>query len=120
MGGGVYIFGEPILGIYTSDPEVITCGMEVLLYTTATYFLCGLMDLFPGAMRGMGYSTMPMILSIIGTVGTRIFWIYCIFPSHHSLDVLFISYPLSWFLTIVMQVICFYFVRKKVYSTIRS
>lgn len=119
MGGGVYIFGEPILGIYTSDPEVIRCGMEILLYTTATYFLCGLMDLFPGAMRGMGYSTMPMILSIIGTVGTRIFWIYCIFPSHHSLDVLFISYPLSWFLTIVMQVACFYFVRKKVYRTIR-
>ncbi len=119
LGSGVYIFGDHILGIYTSDPKVVQCGMEVLLYTTSTYFLCGLMDLLPGAMRGMGYSTVPMILSIIGTVGTRIFWIYCIFPKHHSLDVLFISYPVSWILTIVMQVICFYCVRKKVHRTIR-
>lgn len=115
MGSGVYIFGDHILQIYTSDPQVIQCGVEILLYTTVTYFMCGIMDLFPGAMRGLGFSTIPMILSIIGTVGTRIFWIYCVFPSHHSLDTLFISYPLSWLVTVIMQVICFYFVRKKVY-----
>ena len=116
LGGAVYIFGENILGIYTSNPEVIACGMEVFLYTTWTYFICAMMDLFPGAMRGVGYSTIPMILSVIGTVGVRIFWIYCVFPTHHSLDVLFISYPLSWGITVVMQLICFYFVRKKVYK----
>lgn len=114
LGCGVYFFGEQILKIYTTSPDVIQCAMEVFLYTTATYFICGLMDLFPGAMRGMGYSTVPMLLSVIGTVGVRIFWIYCVFPYHHSLDVLFISYPLSWLVTVVMQVICFYFVRKKV------
>ena len=114
LGGAVYIFGEPILSIYTNSPEVIRYGMEVFLYTTATYFICGLMDLFPGAMRGMGYSTVPMILSVIGTVGIRIFWIFCIFPFHHSLDVLFISYPLSWIVTVVMQIICYILVRKKV------
>ena len=65
-------------------------------------------------MRGVGYSTVPMILSVIGTVGIRIFWIYCIFPTHHELDVLFISYPLSWTVTVVMQVICFLFVRRRV------
>ena len=119
LGSAVYIFGDQLLHIYTSDPTVVEWGMQVLLYTTVTYFLCGLMDLFPGAMRGMGYSTVPMILSIIGTVGIRIFWIYCIFPSHHSLDVLFISYPLSWTVTVIMQLICFYFVRKRVYSAIR-
>ena len=110
----VYIFGEPILGIYTNSPEVIKYGMEVFLYTTSTYFICGLMDLFPGAMRGMGYSTVPMILSIIGTVGMRVFWIYCIFPFHHSLDILFISYPLSWIVTVIMQIICYIIVRKKI------
>lgn len=119
IGSGVYIFGENILSIYTSSPDVIACGMEVFLYTTTTYFICGAMDLLPGAMRGMGYSTIPMILSIVGTVGIRIFWIYCIFPTHHSLDVLFISYPLSWGITVLMQAICYYFVRKKVYSIIR-
>ena len=56
-----------------------------------------------------------MILSIIGTVGLRIVWIFGIFPAHRSLKVLFISYPASWILTIIMQVICFWFVRRKVH-----
>lgn len=116
LGSACFIFGEQVLSIYTSSPDVVACGMEVFLYTTVTYFICGLMDLFPGAMRGMGYSSVPMVLSVIGTVGVRIFWIYCIFPTHHSLDVLFISYPLSWTITVVMQVICYYFVRKRVYN----
>ena len=116
LGGGAYVFGHQLLGIYTSDAEVIQCGMEILLYTTVTYFLCGLMDLFPGSMRGMGYSLVPMIISVIGTVGLRIVWIGWIFPAHRSLDVLFISYPASWILTIIMQVICFYFVRRRVHQ----
>lgn len=116
LGGGAYIFGNELLRIYTSDAQVIQCGMEILLYTTVTYFLCGLMDLFPGAMRGMGHSMVPMILSIVGTVGVRIIWIFWIFPQHRSLDILFISYPASWIITIVMQVICFYFVRKRVHG----
>lgn len=114
LGGGSYIFGNQILKIYTEKTEVIRCGMEILSYTTCTYFLCGLMDLFPGAMRGMGYSAAPMILSIVGTVGVRIVWIFGIFPHYRSLSVLFISYPVSWLLTILMQIICFYFVRKAV------
>ena len=116
LGGGAYIFGNELLRIYTSDVEVIRCGMEILLYTTVTYFLCGLMDLFPGAMRGMGHSMVPMILSIVGTVGVRIIWIFWVFPQYRSLDILFISYPASWIITIVMQVICFYFVRKRVHG----
>ena len=93
MGSASYIFGTP-------------------------YFLCGIMDLFPGALRGMGYSTVPMILSIIGTVGVRIIWIYGLFPSHRSLFFLFISYPGSWIATIIMQAICYMFVRNKVKATI--
>lgn len=116
LGGGMYFFGPEVLKIYTTNPRVISCGMEVLTYTTLTYFLCGIMDLFPGALRGMGYSSVPMILSIIGTVGTRIVWIFGIFPNHRSLDILFISYPVSWMITIVLQVICFYFVRRKVHA----
>ena len=112
LGGGSYLFGHQILRIYTTSEQVVTSGMEIMLYTTVTYFLCGIMDLFPGALRGMGHSTVPMILSVIGTVGTRIVWIYLIFPHYRSLDFLFVSYPASWLLTIVMQVICFRFVRR--------
>ena len=120
LGGGSYLFGPEILKIYTDNEEVVRSGMEILSFTTVTYFLCGLMDLFPGALRGMGRSGVPMILSILGTVGTRIVWIFWIFPAHRSLDILFISYPVSWILTILMQVICFWFVRKKVHESIRS
>lgn len=116
MGCAAYAFGPEILKIYTEDPDVIKSGMEILSITTIPYFLCGIMDLFPGALRGMGCSAVPMILSVIGTVGTRIIWIFGIFPQHRSLYVLFISYPGSWIITIVMQVICFILVRKKVHS----
>ena len=115
LGSVAYFFGPEILQIYTEEPDVIASGMEILAYTTLTYFLCGIMDLFPGALRGMGHSGVPMILSILGTVGTRIVWIFGIFPLHRSLGVLFWSYPISWILTIIMQVICFCFVRRKVH-----
>ena len=118
LGGGAYFFGPKLLHIYSNQSEVIHAGMEIFTYTTFTYFLCGVMDLFPGALRGMGYSTVPMILSIIGTVGIRIIWIYGLFPTHRSLTFLFISYPASWIATIIMQVICFWFVRKKIHRTI--
>lgn len=113
LGCSAYFFGNKILWIYTDNAAVVKAGMEVLTYSTVTYFLCGIMDLFPGALRGMGYSTVPMILSVVGTVGTRLVWIYGVFPKHRSLDVLFISYPASWFITIVFQVICYIIVRKK-------
>ena len=119
LGCGAYFFGPEILKIYTRDSQVIQCGMEILAYTTVPYFLCGIMDLFPGALRGMGHSGVPMILSVIGTVGTRIFWIYLIFTAHRSLAVLFISYPVSWLATIIMQAACFYFVRRNVHSKMK-
>lgn len=118
LGCGAYFFGPELLKIYTSDADVIRCGVEVLAFTTVPYFCCGIMDLLPGALRGMGYSGVPMILSIIGTVGTRIVWIFGLFPAHRSLSFLFISYPVSWILTILMQAVCFYFVRKHVHQSV--
>ena len=72
LGCGAYFFGAEILQIYTEEADVIQCGVEILSITTVPYFLCGIMDLFPGALRGMGYSAVPMVLSIIGTVGMRV------------------------------------------------
>lgn len=114
IGVGSYLLGHQILGIYTKQEDVIQCGMEILSISTIPYFLCGLMDMIPGSMRGVGYSAVPMLLSIIGTVGTRLVWIYGVFPEHRSLYVLFMSYPVSWGLTIVMQAICLVFVRRKI------
>lgn len=59
LGGGAYLFGNELLKIYTGEADVIACGLEILSITTVWYFLCGLMDLFPGALRGMGHSGVP-------------------------------------------------------------
>ena len=112
LGVGAYVFGSQVLRIYTADADVIQCGLEILSITTVPYFLCGIMDLIPGALRGMGRSAVPMILSVIGTVGTRVLWTYGFFPQHRSLHFLFISYPGSWIATILMQAVCFFFVRR--------
>lgn len=120
LGCGAYFFGPELLKIYTDEPEVIRCGMEILSFTTVPYFFCGIMDLFPGALRGMGHSAVPMILSVIGTVGMRVIWIFMVFPAHRSLEVLFISYPTSWIATILLQVACFLIVRKKVHRTVMA
>lgn len=119
IGGLFYIFAEKVMSVYTTNPVDIAFGLEIMSVSTFTYFICGIMDLIPGAMRGLGHSTIPMILSIVGTVGTRIVWIFWIFPHHRTLTFLFVSYPVSWTLTVVMQAVCFYFVRRKVMGKFR-
>ncbi|MCF0196162.1 MAG: MATE family efflux transporter, partial [Bacteroidaceae bacterium] len=116
IGIGCYVFGHELIGIFTTSPEVIESGFALLAYSTLPYFLCGIFDLFPGIMRGMGYSTPPMILSVIGTVGTRVVWIVFLFPVFRSLRFIFLSYPVSWVITMCMQIICYIIVRKRVHA----
>jgi Na+-driven multidrug efflux pump len=119
LGSVMFFAGSELLGIYTTSQEVVDAGMRILTYTTLTYFLCGFMDCLPGALRGLGHSTVPMILSVIGTVGTRILWIYALFPRHRSLDFLFISYPASWLFTFVMQSVCLWIVFRRIQNKSR-
>ena len=116
LGVLAYVFGNQVSNIYTDDPNVIKCSVEILALTTVPYFLCGFMDPFPGVLRGMGRSTVPMILCLLGTVGVRILWIYCFFPHNRTLGYLFVSYPVSWIATIVMQLIYYIFIRKEVHK----
>lgn len=116
LGVLAYVFGNQVSSIYTDDPNVIKCSVEILALTTVPYFLCGFMDTFPGVLRGMGRSTVPMILCLLGTVGVRILWIYCFFPHNRTLGYLFVSYPVSWIATIVMQLIYYIFIRKEVHK----
>lgn len=120
LGVLAYVFGNQVSSIYTDDPNVIKCSVEILALTTVPYFLCGFMDTFPGVLRGMGRSTVPMILCLLGTVGVRIIWIYLFFPHNRTLGYLFISYPVSWIATILMQLVYYLFVRKSVYRELNS
>ena len=116
MGGGAYLLGEPLLGIYTSSPEVVSYGLIRLKYVCATYFLCGLMDVMVGTIRGMGYSIMPMLVSLTGACAFRVIWIFTIFQMDRTLDCLYISYPISWVLTAGVHLICYFAVRKKAFA----
>lgn len=120
LGTLAYIFGNEVSSIYTDDPNVIKCSVEILALTTIPYFLCGFMDTFPGVLRGMGRSTVPMILCLLGTVGMRIVWIYGFFPHNRTLRYLFISYPASWIATIVLQLVYYIFIRKRVHKELNS
>ena len=120
LGIGVYMLGHAIISIYTSSEAAIAAAIQIMPMTLIPYFFCGVMDCMTGALRGLGRSTAPMLLTVIGTVGVRIFWIFLIFPLNRTLTFLFVSYPLSWICTIVMQVTCYLIVWKKDFSSGRS
>ena len=113
MGGGFVLAGHQLLRIYSSDPEVIQYGFMRLTIVCGTYFLCGWMDVLVGSMRGMGYSIVPMLVSLTGACGLRILWIFTVFRWQHSLLVLYLSYPVSWLITAGVHLICFIYIRKK-------
>jgi putative MATE family efflux protein len=113
MGNGAVFFGHNLLGLYSTDEEVIRYGMIRMRIICTTYCLCGIMDVLVGSIRGLGYAVMPMIVSLLGACVSRIIWIYTVFQWNRTLETLYISYPISWALTALVHVICFIVVRHK-------
>lgn len=113
LGGGAYLCGSTLLSIYTSDPQVIQYGLERMMFVCLPYFLCGIMDTLVGSLRGMGYSIMPMIVSLTGACVLRIVWIMTIFQMNPTLSTLFLSYPVSWFVTALAHFICYLIVHHR-------
>lgn len=104
--GLLLIFSRPLLSLYAPGKEaVINSGVNRLVVILSLYFLCGLMETIVGATRGMGESLKPMIVSILGVCGIRILWIFTIFKIYHTPFSLYISYPVSWFITLLLQLI---------------
>lgn len=115
-GATAYSFGETLLGIYITDSaEAIEYGMIRLSYICLPYFICGLMDVTTGALRGLGESIGPMLISVLGVCGLRIVWIYTVFaqPQYHTPQCLFLSYIISWILTFAIQFVFFFIVFEK-------
>lgn len=107
LGNGAYLAGPLLLQIYSEDANVIAYGLLRMSIICTTYFLCGLMDVMSGCLRGLGHSVIAMVVSMLGACGLRIIWIYTIFAANRSLPVLYWSYPVSWGLTFLVHVICF-------------
>lgn len=113
VGTLVSLLSAPLLSIYNTDPEVIRQGMIRLEIICSTYFLCGLMEVLVGQLRGLGYSLVPMIVTLGGVCGLRIVWIYTVFAAAPSLALLMWSYPLSWGITVLFHLATYLSVQRK-------
>ena len=109
----VLFFVEPLLHLYSEDPEVIPYGIQRLQIICTTYYLCGMMDVMVGILRGMGYAIAPMLVSLTGVCVFRVVWIYTIFAKFRTLEVLYLSYPATWALTFLVQLCMFIIIYKK-------
>ena len=106
LGGLVNLFPHFFLSIYNTDPEVIAVGTVRLRWVTLPYFLCGIMEVGCGVVRGMGKSWLPMIVSTVGSCVSRLVWIYTLFAQVRTLPMLYVSYPISWALTAAVHFLC--------------
>lgn len=115
FGGTVILFGRNLLSIYTNDGAAISAGMTRLYIITGTYTLCGIMDVMVGAIRGIGYTVLPTIVSLIGACALRLVWLATVFriPKFHTINTVYLSYPITWLVTIIAHVICYIIIRKK-------
>lgn len=107
LGNGAFLLGGTLLKLYTDNPEAIAYGVLRLSVICTTYCLCGMMDVIVGSIRGIGYGILPMLVSLTGACLFRVVWIFTIFQKVHTLECLYMSYPISWALTFSAHVICF-------------
>jgi putative MATE family efflux protein len=120
LGNLACLFGGPLLGIYAKDnPAVVAAGLERLSYVGRPYVLCGMMEVMVGMLRGIGYSIMPMIVSLFGSCVLRILWIALVAPAFGDISGVYISYPISWALTFLAHVGCYLWAIRRVQKSSR-
>jgi Na+-driven multidrug efflux pump len=91
-----------------------------LTYLATTYFLCGIMEVGCGMLRGIGQSFTSMIISLTGTCALRVIWIYTIFAMNPTMETLYLSYPVSWSVTLVVDFICYAIFKNKLIRRVNA
>ena len=119
LGGGAVLSGTQLLHFYSSDAAVIAAGYERLRVICGTYLLCGIMDTLASSLRGLGYSVLPMVVSLVGSCLLRLVWIATIFQLNRTPFMLYISYPISWVLTAAVHLACLLVVRHKMKNRLK-
>ncbi len=113
LGGAVVLLARPLMSIYSSSPGVITLGVRKIQVMMVAYCSCGTMNTLPGVMRGMGYSIVPMLITLFGCCVLRIVWLYTAFAAFPTMEVLFFCYPVTWTISAIGHVISYFAVRKR-------
>ena len=121
LGGLCVLFARPLLKIYITDSEsAIAEGVIRIAVTCASYFLCGIMNVLTGTIRGLGSSTITAINSLVGACGFRIFWVYCILPFHRTTGFLYLCWPFSWIFVIILHLITLAIVKKRAFARLAT
>jgi putative MATE family efflux protein len=116
-----FFFSGPILKLFNTNPEVIKWGMIRLKILMVTYTLCATMEIATGGLRGMGHSTIPAVITLLTVCGTRILWVFCVFPHYRSMALLIASFPISWFLCgLLNAAVLVYFLKRLLSPTRRD
>ena len=116
----VAYFGGPLVSIYTTEPGPIAYGVRRLWIICAPYVLCGYMDTLCGSVRGFGYSVIPMTVSLIGSCLFRVVWILTVFQMFHTLEILYLSYPITWTLTAAAHLVCLLVLKKRAFAQLAA
>ena len=112
MGGTANLFSRQLLSIYSTDPAVISAGQIRMFWIAMPYFLCGIMEVVMGVMRGLGYAITPMLVAVSGACLYRIIWLATIFTWFPTQQVLYLCYATSWILTTLIHTITYLYARK--------
>ena len=113
----IYIlFSRPLISLYTDSEAVIDAGVKRLMIIACSYVVCGMMDVVVGSLRGLGYSFMPMLVSLVGICALRVVWIATVFqlPQYHTIEMIYYTYPLSWIITLSAHLLCYCFVHRHI------
>ncbi len=113
IGSCMYLFADKLLLLYSTEQDVIRIGILRVGIVCTTYFLCGMMEVVVGSLRGMGYSVMPMLVALAGTCAFRVFWVMVVFRQIQTLECLYWSYPISWIITFLAHLVCFVIIYRK-------
>ena len=113
LGNLVVLLRVPLLNLYISGEEALSFGFTRIFMINTLYFLCGTMDVVVGSLRGMGFSLIPMFVSLAGVCGFRVIWIFTYFRAHHTLSILLVSYPISWLVTFAAHLLVYFLVARR-------
>ena len=122
LGGYAYLDSHRLISLYTNSRAVIEAGKIRMMYISLPYFLCGMMDVMVGGLRGLGYAVLPMIVSLIGACGLRLAWIFTLFqiPRFHTLFWLYMTYPVSWTATLIVLLWVFHVIYQRKLREVRA
>lgn len=110
--------GDYLLSLFTNDQAVIDAGKFRLQWVCLLLFINGWLDVFVGSMRGMGYSSLPTIVTLTLICGLRLIYLWFYFPLHRSLATLYLCFPISWVVTLIAQALLWVYCYKKLINSI--